>query len=1114
MAKTSPILSNLNGGEISPQLDARVDTTKYQSGAHRLENFIPRIQGGLQKRSGTRFVKETKDSTQRSVLIPFEFSTTQAYVIELGNQYARFYRNGGAALEPPFTITGITNANPAVVTTSAPHGYSNGDEVFIQGASGMIQVNNRYFKVAGVTATTFQLSGIDSTSYGVFAAGGSATLFATNTYQIDFNASVGDQTTITNGVDDFGAGGKIHRGIYKFNVPAGVPAGVTITGVTITLSVESLDGNPSADSWYLGAYNTTGQGDALSDGFTLAWSRADVSGAPYITTTNFRNVGIYTLTLAGTAVADVQAILNASISGYSVACRQVSEAAPPPNHGVEIASDNFGTSSHRPQLNVTWGSGTPTASRVYTISTPYAAADLDGISYAQSADTLYLAHKSYPPEKFQRLGDANWTAQAINFAWPPFLRENTVVTDYMIASADTGSGITLTSTGGHFNANQVNGFVKLRELVSVQHATWVPVTSYIGAQYAGLIAAANVGLQVGDRLSSNGKVYRVAAQYGAPVRTTGAVAPSHEQGTQSDGTQDWQFINWGAGYAQITSITDAFRATANVIVALPLSCVQLDITIQATTHGNPVTVGAVGHGYETGDVVFIRGVATMTQINNRTFTITVVNANVFTLNNENGSGYSDGTGGIVVRADQPQAAALNADVTRGQRWLWSFSAWSVDQGYPRAVCFFEDRLWWGGSNGVPQGIWGSRTGDYENHNVKSNAAITDEVDGVSVRVQTQDVNVIEWMNPGKDGIAVGTATGEFLFSSGQPNAAITPDSNYVSRHTRTGVRSACPTVRVNNLLLFVQRAGRALYEWLWNWQTDSYWARDLTVYADHIALSSIKKIAWAQEPNRIIWAITATGSLIGFTYVKEQEVEGWHRHPTAGLVESLAVIPHPDGTQDQLWLIVNRTINAVTRRYIEFIEEPWISTFVLSNAFFVDCGNTYSGTPVTTIFGLDYLVGQSVAVLADGISVADGTTASTPLLTVAANGSITLATAASVIQVGLPFSAILETMRIESGAQDGTAQGKRKRIHNLTVRLYQTGKGLFAGPSAALATEAVKLADTKGNPLSSMTLLDGDTVLTPYPGGYEKEGRVALVHSTPVPCTILGIMPQLDTQDR
>ena len=143
MSRVSIINTNFTAGELAEDLFGRVDITKYNNGAAILENFIVEPHGGIRRRSGTRFVKEVKNSSAQTRLVRFEFSTTQAYVIEFGNLYMRFYRDQGAILESNQTITGATQANPCVVTI-ASHPFSNGDEVYIDSVAGMTELNGKY----------------------------------------------------------------------------------------------------------------------------------------------------------------------------------------------------------------------------------------------------------------------------------------------------------------------------------------------------------------------------------------------------------------------------------------------------------------------------------------------------------------------------------------------------------------------------------------------------------------------------------------------------------------------------------------------------------------------------------------------------------------------------------------------------------------------------------------------------------------------------------------------------------------------------------------------------------------------------------------------------------
>lgn len=162
---------SFGGGEVSPQTYSRLDLQKFGSSAKRLRNFFVRAEGGISNKPGTKFVKRVKDKDEIQRLIKFEFNEVQSYALEFGNLYMRVHVNGGTVTETQQNITGATQANPVVIT-SASHGYVNGDEVFISGVGGMTEINNKYFTVANVAANTFELSGIDGTSYTAYTSGG------------------------------------------------------------------------------------------------------------------------------------------------------------------------------------------------------------------------------------------------------------------------------------------------------------------------------------------------------------------------------------------------------------------------------------------------------------------------------------------------------------------------------------------------------------------------------------------------------------------------------------------------------------------------------------------------------------------------------------------------------------------------------------------------------------------------------------------------------------------------------------------------------------------------------------------------------------------------------
>lgn len=178
--RSTPDFTALNYGYISPKLRGRADLDFYDQAVDFLQNYVVTPQGEISLRPGSMFVAQTRgDKVAR--LIPFLFETSTAYVLELTDQMMRFYTNNGQLTENIQGITGVTQADPAVVTYDDTDGdnYANGDPIVLAGVGGAHQLNGREFKVANVdtTANTFELqdfdgNNIDSTAYGAYTSGG------------------------------------------------------------------------------------------------------------------------------------------------------------------------------------------------------------------------------------------------------------------------------------------------------------------------------------------------------------------------------------------------------------------------------------------------------------------------------------------------------------------------------------------------------------------------------------------------------------------------------------------------------------------------------------------------------------------------------------------------------------------------------------------------------------------------------------------------------------------------------------------------------------------------------------------------------------------------------
>ena len=811
MSRVTTIQTNFTAGELSEELFGRVDISKYVNGAETIENFIVHPHGGISRRPGTRFVKEIKTSAAKTRLIPFEFSTTQAYVIEFGNLYCRFYKDKGSILEGTNAITGATAANPVVLTVS--NSYTNGDEIYISGVAGMTELNGKYFKVASVSGSSVALTNVDGTN---------------------------------------------------------------INGSAYT------------------AYSSAG-----------------------------------------------------------------------------------------------------TTARVYTLTTTFATADLPQLQFAQSADILYISHSSYAPKKMSRTGHTSWTITDIAFTDGPYQTENITATT-LTPGAATGSGVTFTASAAT-GINGGDGFqaADVGRLISVGHQAtkWAASTAYALAAI----------------VRNSGNVYE-CIKAGTSDSSGG---PSGEGDEIVDGGATWKYLRDGGiqwGYGTIASRASTTVITVNIVSALG------------------------GTSAET---------------------------------------------------------------------KWRLGAWSNQTGWPGAVAFYEQRLFWAGSVDQPQTIWGSKSGDYENHTPG-----TLDNDPVIYTLATDQVNAIRWLSPGKV-MAVGTVGGEFVISGSTTADPLTPTNVRVVREGTRGSSQHKP-VRIDNVVMFIQRQQRKIREFIYAFESDAYQSPDLTILSPQVAKGGVTEIIFQQEPNAIIWGIKADGQLVGLTYLRDQKVVAWHRHKIGGsfsstawgIVESLAIIP---GTgEDELWMIVKRTINGVTRRYVEFLESTFDADegMVKSGAFFVDSGLTYSGSATATVSGLDHLEGETVQILGNGNVYPDQAVASGGLSAI----SPTITTG----QIGLGSTALVKTLRPEAGADDGAAQGKTKRPFELAVRFIQT----LGAKVSTNGTDYDTVQFRSGSdPMdSSPPLYSGDKKIK-LRGGWNEEGQIWIKQDQPLPIHVTAIITRLVTND-
>lgn len=430
--------------------------------------------------------------------------------------------------------------------------------------------------------------------------------------------------------------------------------------------------------------------------------------------------------------------------------------------------------------------------------------------------------------------------------------------------------------------------------------------------------------------------------------------------------------------------------------------------------------------------------------------------------------------------------------------LWRLGAWYTGN-YPRAISFFEQRLAFAGEATTPQTVHASQSGDFENFGLSDADGTVQDSSALDFTISANQVNVILWLASQRN-LIMGTPGGIFPVQASSNNEAVTPTNVNVPQATVSGAAAIQP-VNVENRIVYIGRGFNRARAIRFAFDIDGYASDDLTILADHILSPSVDQLAYQLETESIVWAVLQDGYLAALTYVPEQQVFAWSKHQIGGsfsggiaVVETAAVIPSPNEDHDQLWLIVKRTINGATKRYVEFLEEEWNGT-TLTDAYYVDCGPvSYSGSPTTTISGLGHLEAGTVQVFADG--------AVHPTRTVS-SGSITLNDSYSDISVGLGYISDFESLDLETPDPSGVSQGKLRRVDHVALRFADSVGGKVGSSSSEL--DPIISRDPSDSMDSGPPAFSGDYRIS-LPGGWDRAKRVFVRQDQPLPMNLLSMV--------
>jgi hypothetical protein len=925
------IQASFNSGEWSPKLFARVDIAKYKSGAAQLENFFVDYRGGASTRPGTKYILQCYKSATAVRLIPFQASFSVGYVLELGDQYIRFFFDGAPVLETSTTITSAVVGNPTTFTDNL-HGYANGDWIF---------VDSKYYIVANAATNTFSLT------------------------------------------DLFGA---------------------------------AITTNP----------------------FTLPAA----------------------------------------------------------------------------------------AARIYTIASPYLAADLRTIKFAQNVNQLILCHPSYQPHVLTLITPTNWSILPIVFGTTAATPAAPVIQiapggagaayySYVITSVDGNGQESVASVQGDLSAQP-----DMRVVTNTVRVFWSAVPGAVSYNvYKAPISYFGV--------ASAGTIFGFIGSASGNIFIDDNIAPDF---SQTPPVARNPFI--GSGVASVT-ITNAGTYTSVPTVSFTgaASTISASAAAYLGVTGTP-TVGAGGAGYAVNDTVsFTNGVVLI--VNTQAAGV------VTSWKPANSSG---GSVGVVSSGATPanpvvQVSSSGAGTGATANLVWgvnsvqvlnqgagylaiptvTFSAGTAagtailsatSNGYPSVPSFFQQRLVLAAPLGSPQTFYMSQPGAYFNFNVSTISQADDAITGTLVSGQ---LNTIRDMIAQPSGLLIITDRSSWLINGGSQGSAVSPFALVANAQSFNGI-SDVPLIVANFDVLYVQAKGSIVRDSTYNIYSNVYTGTDISAIASHLFYGyTLDEWAWAEEPFKLAWAVRSDGAALALTFLKEQEFIGWTHSYTLGSFKSVATVVEGTptaGEVDAVYWVVERDINGQTLQYIERLAERSFPNGVV-DAWCVDCGIRYDGAPETNFTGAEFLAGETVTGLADGVVI--------PSFVMPANGDFTLATAASKVTIGLGFTCKLQTLPLDLG--DPTIQGKVKKINAVDARIADT-LGLYIG--AEFGSRMVRMKDLiVGNVSSMLTgqssqritdLVNGDarTFLDPT---FTVPGQYCIEQRQPLPATVLGLISDYTVGD-
>lgn len=789
-------------------------------------------------------------------------------------------------------------------------------------------------------------------------------------------------------------------------------------------------------------------------------------------------------------------------------------AEDPVNLQIYYCVSSITGGTQRPGISSSWR-----LQATYEVPTPYNAvtvpgqdpwdADIWQLTICQINDVIYFVHPAYPPYSLTRFGDTDWVMQQVNFLSPALLDQNATNTT-IAAGATTGNGVPLVATAP---AWQTAFYYSIGNSVLQGSDLYNCVVAHVSGTFATDLAAGFWVLSVIFNGQHIGSTWQLAyLRPSATLEVDGTAAGGFTNGTSASiqALGKWEVHTYGVWSADIAiqrsvdggQVWDTIRSItgrSDRNVDITGIAVQLGLyRIVISNNSAPINPGATNPRvvFECVDS-FLYGLVKIASVTDS----------------------RHATGNIVTQLASTAATEY-----------WSEAAWSNYRGFPQAITSFQQRVIYGSSGYEPQKIWGTVTNDIENFALGDQTLSTD---AFAFSLNAPSRGPIQWLIAQTD-LFAGFSGAEWVINSGSTNAqglssgaAITATNVNAVEHSSWGSAASVQPCVAGDAVLFTQRQATSIRQMVFSVYTEKYMSTDLTGLADNLFSAGIVQMAYQARWRKqsIIWVVTKQGILVGMTYEMDQQIYGWHVHETGygqftpdgtpitpdNGFESVAVIDGKGQDDDEVWVVVNRLIGGVKKRFIErFDPNNWEETFVgaplppapvLADAYYVDCGIVVLAPGSRVISGLAYLEGRYVVGLADGNAFG-------PLLV--GSGVITLpdaipTTVAKVI-VGLPVRYTGQPMRFDMDPRGGNTQALYKQLSDVFIRVWNA-----VGGSISNGVKAVPIPYTKATndpfAVPNLVVEPTDIRITPFLNPIiDADPQVIITGNDALPLTVLALI--------